>query len=312
MNSMTMDPTELTAHEFPAVQTRTLTMRIEGVGKQYNGRNWGLRDITLDIGAGVLGLIGPNGSGKSTLMRILATITRATTGVVLWNGKDIAKTPDDLRNVLGYLPQDFGVYPNLTAIEFLEYMAAIKGLDSKSAERRIDELIQVVNLVEAAKRPLGGFSGGMKQRVGIAQALLNDPQVLIVDEPTVGLDPEERVRFRNLLSDLSSERIVILSTHIVSDVESTATRIALMNKGQLLRECAPEDLLAELENKVWEWTVTSDELLTLKQRHIVSGTIRRSDGVQVRVVSESQPDLNAHRVPPNLEDAYLYFIGERS
>ena len=312
MNSMTIDPTELTAHEFPAVQTRTLTMRIEGVGKQYNGRNWGLRDITLDIGAGVLGLIGPNGSGKSTLMRILATITRATTGVVLWNGKDIAKTPDDLRNVLGYLPQDFGVYPNLTAIEFLEYMAAIKGLDSKSAERRIDELIQVVNLVEAAKRPLGGFSGGMKQRVGIAQALLNDPQVLIVDEPTVGLDPEERVRFRNLLSDLSGERIVILSTHIVSDVESTATRIALMNKGQLLRECAPEELLTELENKVWEWIVTSDELLALKQKHIVSGTIRRSDGVQVRVVSESQPDLNAHRVPLNLEDAYLYFIGERS
>ena len=312
MNSMTIDPTELTAHEFPAVQTRTLTMRIEGVGKQYNGRNWGLRDITLDIGAGVLGLIGPNGSGKSTLMRILSTITKATTGVVLWNGKDIAKTPDDLRNVLGYLPQDFGVYPNLTAIEFLEYMAAIKGLDSKSAERRIDELIQVVNLVEAAKRPLGGFSGGMKQRVGIAQALLNDPQVLIVDEPTVGLDPEERVRFRNLLSDLSGERIVILSTHIVSDVESTATRIALMNKGQLLRECAPEELLTELENKVWEWIVTSDELLALKQKHIVSGTIRRSDGVQVRVVSESQPDLNAHRVPPNLEDAYLYFIGEKS
>ena len=312
MNSMTIDPTELTAHEFPAVQTRTLTMRIEGVGKQYNGRNWGLRDITLDIGAGVLGLIGPNGSGKSTLMRILSTITKATTGVVLWNGKDIAKTPDDLRNVLGYLPQDFGVYPNLNAIEFLEYIAAIKGLDSKSAERRIDELIQVVNLVEAAKRPLGGFSGGMKQRVGIAQALLNDPQVLIVDEPTVGLDPEERVRFRNLLSDLSGERVVILSTHIVSDVESTATRIALMNKGQLLRECAPEELLTELENKVWEWIVTSDELLSLKQKHIVSGTIRRSDGVQVRVVSENQPDLNAHRVPPNLEDAYLYFIGERS
>jgi ABC-type multidrug transport system ATPase subunit len=245
-------------------------------------------------------------------MRILATITKATTGTVIWNGKDIAKTPDDLRNVLGYLPQDFGVYPNLNAVEFLEYMAAIKGLDSKSARRRIDQLIQVVNLVEAAKRPLGGFSGGMKQRVGIAQALLNDPQVLIVDEPTVGLDPEERVRFRNLLSDLSGERIVILSTHIVSDVESTATRIALMNKGQLLRECAPEDLLAELENKVWEWMVTSDELLTLKPRHIVSGTIRRSGGVQVRVVSESQPDLHAHRVPPNLEDAYLYFIGDRS
>jgi ABC-type multidrug transport system ATPase subunit len=312
MNSITIDPAELAVHKMPVARTRTLTIKIEGVGKQYKGGNWGLSDFTLDISFGVLGLIGPNGSGKSTLMRILATITKATTGVVLWNGKDIAKTPNDLRNVLGYLPQDFGVYPNLNAVEFLEYMAAIKGLDSKSAKRRIDELLQIVNLVEAARRPLGGFSGGMKQRVGIAQALLNDPQVLIVDEPTVGLDPEERVRFRNLLSDLSGERIVILSTHIVSDVESTATRIALMTKGHLLRECAPEDLLAELEDKVWEWRVTSDELLTLKQRHIVSGTIRRSDGVQVRVVSESQPDPSAHRVPPNLEDAYLYFIGDRS
>jgi len=169
-----------------------------------------------------------------------------------------------------------------------------------------------VNLVEAAKRPLGGYSGGMKQRVGIAQALLNDPKVLIVDEPTVGLDPEERVRFRNLLSDLSGERIVILSTHIVSDVEATATRIALVNKGQLLRESAPEDLLKEIENKVWEWTVTSAELVTLKQKHIVSGTIRRSDGVQVRVVSESKPDANAQSISPNLEDAYLYFIGSKS
>jgi ABC-type multidrug transport system ATPase subunit len=169
-----------------------------------------------------------------------------------------------------------------------------------------------VNLVEAAKRPLGGYSGGMKQRVGIAQALLNDPQLLIVDEPTVGLDPEERVRFRNLLSDLSGERIVILSTHIVSDVESTAMRIALVNKGQLLRESAPEDLLKEIENKVWEWTVAGDELVRIKQNHIVSGTIRRSDGVQVRVVSESQPNTNAQSISPNLEDAYLYFIGGNS
>jgi ABC-type multidrug transport system ATPase subunit len=287
-------------------------MNIEGVSKQYNTKNWGLRDFTLELRPGVLGLLGPNGAGKSTLMRILATITKATSGRVTWNGTDIAKAPDVLRGVLGYLPQDFGVYPNLTVVEFLEYMAAIKGLDSKSAQKRIDELLQVVNLVEAVRRPLGGYSGGMKQRVGIAQALLNDPQVLIVDEPTVGLDPEERVRFRNLLSDLSGERIVILSTHIVSDVEATATRIALVNQGQLLRESAPEDLLKEIENKVWEWTVTSDELVTLKQTHIVSGTIRRSDGVQVRVVSESQPDANARSISPNLEDAYLYFIGSKS
>jgi ABC-type multidrug transport system ATPase subunit len=240
---------------------------------------------------------------------MLATITKPTDGTITWNGADVIKSPDTLRAVLGYLPQDFGVYPNLNAIEFLEYMAAIKGLDAVSAKRRIDELLQLTNLVEAAKRPLGGYSGGMKQRVGIAQALLNDPQVLIVDEPTVGLDPEERVRFRNLLSDLSGERIVILSTHIVSDVEATATHIALVNKGQLLREDAPENLLNELENKVWEWTVLSDDLPALKQKYIISGTIRRSDGVQVRVVSADKPDSNAQNVLPNLEDAYLFFIG---
>jgi ABC-type multidrug transport system ATPase subunit len=191
-------------------------------------------------------------------------------------------------------------------------MASIKGLNASSARRRIDELLQVVNLVEAARRPLGGYSGGMKQRVGIAQALLNDPQLLIVDEPTVGLDPEERVRFRNLLSDLSGERIVILSTHIVSDVEATASRIALVNKGHLLREAAPEDLLKELDGMVWEWSVPSGELLALKQQHIVSGTIRRSDGVEVRVISESRPEGQAQNVSPNLEDAYLYFIGREN
>jgi len=282
------------------------------LGKQYRRDFWGLKDFSLEVGPGILGLLGPNGAGKSTFMRMLATITKPTEGTVTWNDTDIVKSPDTMRAVLGYLPQDFGVYPNLTAIEFLEYMAAIKGLNGNGTKKRIDELLQVVNLAEAAKRPLVGYSGGMKQRVGIAQALLNDPQLLIVDEPTVGLDPEERVRFRNLLSDLSGERIVILSTHIVSDVEATATRIALINKGLLLREAAPEELLKELDGKVWEWVVSSDDLITLKSKHIVSGTIRRSDGVQVRVVSESKPETNTQSVSPNLEDAYLYFIGGRS
>jgi ABC-type multidrug transport system ATPase subunit len=286
-----------------------MQLTIKNIGKQYKSDFWGLKDFSLDIKPGILGLLGPNGAGKSTFMRMLATITKPTNGTIYWNDADVVKSPDVLRDVLGYLPQDFGVYPNLSAIEFLEYMAAIKGLDAVSAKRRIDELLQLTNLVEAAKRPLGGYSGGMKQRVGIAQALLNDPQLLIVDEPTVGLDPEERVRFRNLLSDLSGERIVILSTHIVSDVEATATHIALVNKGQLLREAAPENLLNQLEHKVWEWTVHSDDLPTLKQKHIVSGTIRRSDGVQVRVVSVEKPDPSAQNVSPNLEDAYLYFIG---
>ena len=286
-----------------------MQLTINNLGKQYKSDFWGLKDFSLVINPGILGLLGPNGAGKSTFMRMLATITKPTSGTISWNGTDVVKSPDILRAVLGYLPQDFGVYPNLSAIEFLEYMAAIKGLDKGSAKRRIDELLQLTNLVEAAKRPLGGYSGGMKQRVGIAQALLNDPQVLIVDEPTVGLDPEERVRFRNLLSDLSGERIVILSTHIVSDVEATATQIALVNKGQLLREAAPENFLNELENKVWEWIVPSSDLPALKQKHILSGTIRRSDGVQVRVVSADRPDSNAQNVSPNLEDAYLFFIG---
>lgn len=289
-----------------------MKLSVTNLGKQYRRDFWGLKDFTLEIKPGILGLLGPNGAGKSTFMRMLATITKPTDGKILWNDVDVVANPDSLRAVLGYLPQDFGVYPNLTAVEFLEYMAAIKGLDSASTKKRIDELLEVVNLRDAARRPLGGYSGGMKQRVGIAQALLNDPQLLIVDEPTVGLDPEERVRFRNLLSDLSGERIVILSTHIVSDVEATATHIVLINKGQLLREASPEDLLKQLDGKVWEWTVSSDELTALKQKHIVSGTIRRSDGVDVRVVSADQPHSQARSVNPNLEDAYLYFVGGRA
>lgn len=286
-----------------------MQLMINNLGKQYRRDFWGLKSFSLEIKPGILGLLGPNGAGKSTFMRMLATITKPTEGSILWNGADVVKAPDLLRASLGYLPQDFGVYPNLNAVEFLEYMAAIKGIEPRIARKRIDELLQLVNLLEAARRPLGGYSGGMKQRVGIAQALLNDPQLLIVDEPTVGLDPEERVRFRNLLSDLSGERVVILSTHIVSDVEATATHIALVNKGQLLRHAAPEALLAELENKVWEWTVHSDELPALKQKYILSGTIRRSDGVQVRAVSEARPYSGAINVAPNLEDAYLFFIG---
>ncbi|BAI61372.1 ABC transporter ATP binding protein [Methanocella paludicola SANAE] len=281
---------------------------IDHVSKSYKGNVWGLKDFSLELGPGILGLLGPNGAGKSTLMRILATITRATEGTITWDGVDIAKSPDSIRSVLGYLPQDFGVYPNLNAVEFLEYMAAIKGVDGKAVKRRIDELLEVVNLADARSRPLGGYSGGMKQRIGIAQALLNDPGLLIVDEPTVGLDPEERVRFRNLLSDLSGDRIVILSTHIVSDVEAIASDIALINKGELLMHATPEDLLRSVEDKVWEWVVPGTALPDVKRQFLVSGTIRKSDGVQVRVVSDAQPVPKAGAVSPTLEDAYLRLI----
>jgi ABC-type multidrug transport system ATPase subunit len=283
-----------------------MRLAIADVSKRYASKTWGLRDFSLELGPGVLGLVGPNGAGKSTLMRILATVTRLTSGKVTWNGADIAKSPDVLRAVLGYLPQDFGVYPNLNAVEFLEYLAAIKGLDGRLARRRIDELLQAVGLVEVRKRPLGGYSGGMKQRVGIAQALLNDPQLLIVDEPTAGLDPEERVRFRALLSDLAGERIVILSTHIISDVEAVATEIAILNQGRLLWHAAPEDLLRTVEGKAWEWVIPSTDLAAARQRYLISSAVRRSDGIHTRVVADGPPGSDARPIPPTLEDAYLY------
>jgi ABC-type multidrug transport system ATPase subunit len=287
-----------------------MQLTIEQVGKRYKGNHWGLRDFSLNLSSGVLGLLGPNGAGKSTLMRILATVTKPTAGKANWNGVDILRKPDDLRRTLGYLPQDFGVYPNLNAVEFLEYMSAAKGLDSASVRRRIDELLLLVNLADVRKRPLGGFSGGMKQRLGIAQALLNDPKLLIVDEPTAGLDPEERVRFRNLLSELSGDRIVILSTHIVSDVEATATHIALISHGRLLTYASPEKLLQAVEGRVWEWVIPSENLPDVKQRHLISGTIRRSDGLHLRVVADAAPAAQAVPVYPTLEDAYLYFISK--
>jgi ABC-2 type transport system ATP-binding protein len=288
-----------------------MKLSISHLSKQYRRDFWGLRDFDLELTPGVIGLLGPNGAGKSTLMRMLATITQPTEGTVRWNDTDIVKSPDTLRAVLGYLPQDFGIYPNLTGKEFLEYMAAIKGMDAKTARRRIEELLVVVNLVNAARRPLGGYSGGMKQRVGIAQALLNDPQLLIVDEPTVGLDPEERVRFRNLLSDLSGERIILLSTHIVSDVEATATEIVVINKGRKIQYATPEKLLQLMEGKVWQWVIPSNDLTGLKQKYLISGVIRHDNGVQVRVVSDSAPTPEAQPDTPSLEDAYLYLVSEQ-
>ncbi len=287
-----------------------MQLTIQNLGKQYKRDFWGLKDFSLEIKPGILGLLGPNGAGKSTLMRILATITDVTEGKVLWNGVDIAKQPNELRQVLGYLPQDFGVYPNLNAIEFLTYMAAIKGLDERVMRRRIDELIQLVNLADAAKHPLGGYSGGMKQRIGIAQALLNDPQLLIVDEPTAGLDPEERMRFRTLLADLSGARIVILSTHIVSDIEATAASIAIIRKGKLIIHDLPERILQSVEGKVWTWIISSEDLPAIRENHLISSTARRSDGVHVRVIADQKPQQQAELVPATLEDAYLYQVEE--
>jgi ABC-2 type transport system ATP-binding protein len=279
---------------------------VSSLRKQYRNGVLALAGIDLDIGPGIVGLLGPNGAGKSTLMRVLATITRPTAGSVHWDGSDIVQRPDAVRAVLGYLPQDFGVYPHLSAGEFLAFLAAAKGLEPAAARRRIAALLELVNLADAGSRQLGTFSGGMRQRVGIAQALLNDPRLLIVDEPTAGLDPEERVRFRNLLSELAGERVVILSTHIVSDVEAVATRIAIVKRGRLIADTSPEALLRSLQGRVWECVVPSASLPEVRQRYLSSGTTRREDGVHLRVLCDTPPDPAASPLPPTLEDAYLH------
>lgn len=274
------------------------------------GSKQALNRVTLHLKPGILGLLGPNGAGKSTLMRMLVTIEKPTQGTITWNGIDIASNPDALRADLGYLPQDFGVYPNMNPVEFLSYMAAMKGMANKSAKKRINELLEVLNLANDRKRLLGGFSGGMKQRVGIAQALLNDPSLLIVDEPTVGLDPEERIRFRNLLSTMSSDRIVILSTHIVTDIESIAPQIAILSKGRLVTHTTPEGLMQVADHKVWQSVIPTSNLREMQERYTISSAIHRSDGVHARIVSEHQPSQNAVSMPSSLEDAYLYAVAQ--
>jgi ABC-2 type transport system ATP-binding protein len=224
-----------------------MEIQLTGLNKSYRDVR-AVRDFTLRLEPGILGLLGPNGAGKSTLMRMLATVTKPSSGEITFDGTDVVAAPGKLRRVLGYLPQDFGVYPHLSAIEFLEYIGALKGIARRPLRARIATLLELLNLSHAASRPLGGFSGGMRQRVGIAQALLNEPRVLIVDEPTAGLDPEERVRLRGLLQEMAGDRIIIFSTHICSDVESVAKRIAIVDRGTLLAHDVPSRLLHASES----------------------------------------------------------------
>jgi ABC-2 type transport system ATP-binding protein len=244
------------------------------------------------------------------MMRMLATLTKPTEGRIVWKGVDISRDPDALRVSLGYLPQDFGVYPALSAREFLRYLAAVKGLPQKLARRRVDECIEQVGLTSDGDRRLGDFSGGMRQRVGIAQAMLNDPQLLICDEPTVGLDPGERLRFRHLLTELAGQRLVILCTHIVSDVEASATGLAVMRKGQLVFSGSPDALLGRAQGKVWDWTVAPERLDEVRAAYHVSNSLRRADGVRVRLMSPIPPGPGAEAVQPSLEDAYVSLLAD--
>lgn len=282
-----------------------MTLVIQHLTKSFGKDKHALKDYSLNIEPGILGLLGPNGAGKSTLMKIIATISKPTRGSITLDGHDLVKEPDYIRKVLGYLPQDFGVYPNLNAYEFLEYMAAVKGVGGVNLRKRIDMLLEGVNLVEAAKRSIGTYSGGMKQRIGIAQALLNDPKVLIFDEPTVGLDPEERVRFRNLISDLASDRIIILSSHIVSDIETIADEVAIMRNGTLITKGSQAEVVTATEGKVFETLIESQSLGDFKNKYQVVNTVRQKDKIRVRYLA-NQPAGSSTAMVASLEDAYLF------
>lgn len=280
-------------------------LRIESLSKKFSAGNYGVHNFSLECKGGVLGLLGPNGAGKTTLMQMIATITKPTGGSIHFQDVDTVKNPDYLRKRLGYLPQDFGVYDNLTASEFITYFASLKGVHSKT---KIHEMLEVVNLHSVANRSVGSFSGGMKQRLGIAQALINNPDLLIVDEPTAGLDPEERVRFRNLLSETGYGKIVLLSTHIVSDIESIATEIAIMKDARLVALAPLEILLQAVEGSVWLTVMSSQEFEEARTRLKIANAVRKADGVHVRIVSPFPPVPSAISAEPGMEDAFLYYM----
>lgn len=288
-----------------------MELNVDGLSKHY-GSEPALHEVSLRCEPSLVGLVGPNGAGKTTLMRIIVTLLRPSGGVVRWNGQDIATHGRLLRAVLGYLPQEFGIYAEFSARQFLRYLAAMKGLPGDLVARRVDEVLEMVGLERVADRKLPGYSGGMKQRVGIAQALLNDPELLIVDEPTAGLDPAERVRFRTLLASLTGNRIVLLSTHIISDVEAVANRLVILQEGRVRVDGTPEAMLARAAGTVWTVMVDQATAMRLQERFPVSSMLQQPAGVTLRIVSPDRPHPEASVVDPSLEEAYLVTTGEQA
>ncbi len=282
-----------------------------GLTKKY-GSKTAVDHLDMTLSNGVYGLLGANGAGKTTLMRLLCDIQTPTSGEITLDGRDVSALGEKYRNLLGYLPQHFGFYPDFTAWDFLMYVAALKGLPEKQAKKRAEELLAAVDLQKVSRHKIKTFSGGMKQRLGIAQAMLNNPRILILDEPTAGLDPKERVRFRNLISAFSKDRIVILSTHIVSDVEFIAEEIIMMKAGRVIHFGKPQEITAEMDGRVWECTVPTSRAEQYSEVMNVGNLRNIEENCTVlRVISEQQPMKNAVQVQPTLEDLYLfYFKGE--
>ena len=268
-------------------------------------------NLNLTINSGVYGLLGVNGAGKTTLMRMICTLLPPTSGQILCDGKDIFKMDGEYRNLLGYLPQEFGFYPDFTVKDYLMYIASLKGIRPMVAGKRVKEILEQVGLTKAANKKMKKLSGGMKRRAGIAQAMLNNPKILILDEPTAGLDPTERVRFRNLISELSKERIVILSTHIVSDIEYIANEIWLMKEGQIVQQGNLDDMLASMQDNVYACEVSQTDATKMMKQFKVSNMKSEKGMVELRIIADRPPIPEACVVEPTLEDVFLYYFGEK-
>lgn len=286
-----------------------MRLTLENISKLY-GDTIALAHINLTLEHGIYGLLGPNGAGKTTLMRIMTDLLVPSTGRVLLDGQDIAVMGAVFRRKLGYLPQDFGVYPNFTAEQFLLYIARLKGLSKFEAKQQTDKLLHMVGLEDKSRKKLKGFSGGQRQRVGIAQALLGNPEILILDEPTAGLDPEERIRFRGIISNLSQQKTVLLSTHIVSDLEAVANEVILLQKGNVLAVKTPFELLEQINSYVWIVSVPTSEETALTKKYVCSNVMHTDGRSVIRVLSKNKPHSDAISTTPNMEDMYLYYFGK--
>ncbi|MGB5990370.1 MAG: ABC transporter ATP-binding protein [Marinifilaceae bacterium] len=287
-----------------------MKITINNLNKTYPGGHQALRDINLEINSGMFGLLGPNGAGKTTLMKILTLLHSHTSGDIMFDGLDIKKDRRDIRSLLGYLPQDFRFFDKLKTWEFLDYAAGVSGIKTKKARTQaVDELLDKVGLFEVRERMASKLSGGMKRRLGIAQAIIGEPKVIVVDEPTTGLDPEERIRFRNILSEISNrDVIIILSTHIVGDISSTCNDVALLNKGALEFHGTPEELISKAEGHVWQANMNDMQFQSLKEKYPIISTIPNATGWDVQLVADELKGIEATRVEPNLEHAYVYFM----
>lgn len=286
-----------------------MELRIDRLTKRY-GSKIAVDRMEYTLKAGVYGLLGANGAGKTSLMRMLCGINRPTSGQIYYDGQPIEDMGEQYRCILGYLPQNFGYYPEFTAFKFLMYMSSLKGLSKTAAVTKSMELLETTGLMDVKDKKIRTFSGGMKQRLGIAQAMLNDPKILILDEPTSGLDPKERVKFRNLLSSFSNDKIVLLSTHIVSDIEYIANEILVMKAGQLIHRGSPERVTEEVSGYVWECRVPEQQVHQWTERYVIGNLRNEGNNAVLRVIAKEKPALDAVPVKPNLEDLYLYYFNE--